>query len=50
MFTVRGTGPLDLSRLALTMGGSPVAPPRRTTALGLVERLSSRSMAVVEKR
>jgi hypothetical protein len=50
MFTVRGTGPLDLSRLALAIGGSPVAPPRRTTVVGLVERFSSWSMPVVENR
>ena len=41
MLTVSGTGPLSLSSVALAMGGSPVAPPIRTTALCLVERLSA---------
>src|SRR5262245_5275850 len=50
MLTVRGTGPLSLSSVALATGGSPVAPPMRTTALCLVEKLSVPSTACVEIR
>ena len=50
MFTVSGTTPLSLSIEALATGGSPVAPPIRTTALCLLERLSSLSIAWVPIR
>ena len=50
MLTVKGAGPLVLSSVALAIGGSPVAPPIRTTALGLVEKLSVPSMAWVPIR
>ena len=50
MLTVSGTGPLSVSRVALAIGGSPVAPPIRTTTLGLGERLSVWSMAWVPIR
>src|SRR5262245_56272765 len=50
MLPVRGTGPLSLSSVALATGGSPVAPPMRTTALCLVEQLSVAATARVGLR
>src|SRR5437773_2491387 len=43
--TVRGAAPLNLSSVALAMGGVPVAPPMRTTALCRLDTFSSPSMA-----
>src|SRR5438093_9100064 len=45
MLTVRGAAPLNLSNVALAMGGVPVAPPIRTTTLCRLDTLSSPSMA-----
>src|SRR6185295_6778779 len=45
ILTVRGASPVNLSKVALAIGGVPVAPPMRTTAVWRLERLSSLSIA-----